>query len=356
MRADYQVPTPTARRLQIYAFDPSLELDLDRALINRSTITVDWEEGLEPGPAGQYLEVVDVDGPSGLKYPPVQLDEPRLLAQDGLPPSEGNPQFHQQMVYAVAMRTIANFELALGRTVQWSAKQTGSRYEEEFVPRLKIHPHALREENAYYSPESKALLFGYFDATNTDPRVCLPGGRVFTCLSHDIIAHETTHAILDGLHRRLLYPTNRDVLAFHEAFADLVAIFQHFTLPGVLEHEIAKTRGDLQTENLLAKLAVQFGTATGRGDALRDALGQEMRENADGRRWERKKPNPDRIKNTTEPHARGALFVAAAFDAFLTIYQAQAADLLRLAERRDRDSGCRSVAPGSGGPPGKGGA
>ena len=205
------------------------------------------------------------------------------------------------MVYAVAMRTIANFEVALGRTVQWSARQTGSRYEEEFVPRLKIHPHALREENAYYSPESKALLFGYFDTTNTDSRVCLPGGRVFTCLSHDIIAHETTHAILDGLHRRLLYPTNCDVLAFHEAFADLVAIFQHFTLPGVLEHEIAKTRGDLQTENLLAKLAVQFGTATGRGDALRDALGQEQRENAEGRRWERKKPDPDRIKYTTSP-------------------------------------------------------
>ena len=39
----------------------------------------------------------------------------------------------------------------------------------------------------------KALLFGYFpvgfrDASNT------PGTLVFTCLSHDIIAHETTHA------------------------------------------------------------------------------------------------------------------------------------------------------------------
>ena len=68
----------------------------------------------------------------------------------------------------------------------------------------------------------------------TTTRRALPGGMVFTCLSHDIIAHETTHAMLDGLHRRFIEPTNPDVLAFHEAFADIVALFQHFTFPEVL--------------------------------------------------------------------------------------------------------------------------
>jgi hypothetical protein len=47
------------------------------------------------------------------------LDDSRLLAQDGLPPSEGNPHFHQQMVYAVAMSTVQQFERALGRPVFW---------------------------------------------------------------------------------------------------------------------------------------------------------------------------------------------------------------------------------------------
>jgi hypothetical protein len=42
---------------------------------------------------------------------------------------------------------------------------------------------------------------------------------VFTCLSQDIIAHEVTHALLDGMHRRFNEPSNLDVLAFHEAFA-----------------------------------------------------------------------------------------------------------------------------------------
>ena len=64
------------------------------------------------------------------------------------------------------------------------------------------------------------------------------------------------------------------MLAFHEAFADIVALFQHFTFPEVLAHQIAKTRGDLGSENLLAQLATQFGHARGTHGALRDAIGR----------------------------------------------------------------------------------
>src|SRR4029079_5483101 len=96
----------------------------------------------------------------------------------------------------------------------------------------------------------------------------------FQATSHDIVAHETTHAFLDGLHRRFREATNRDVFAFHEAFADIVALFQHFTLPEALRHQIAETRGDLEKQNLLGQLAVQFGEATGRYGALRDYIGE----------------------------------------------------------------------------------
>ena len=45
----------------------------------------------------------------------------------------------------------------------------------------------------------------------------IPSQTVFTCLSHDIIAHEMTHAIVHRLARRIsLEPSNVDVLAFHE--------------------------------------------------------------------------------------------------------------------------------------------
>ena len=239
---------PSSRSLRVYAFDPSFNWKLDTAVINRMTLDVPWEE-LGHGPVGEYLEVVDVDPASGCCYAPVDLNDPNLLAMDGLDPAEGDPQFHQQMVYAVAMTTIRNFERALGRRVFWS--EAGKEQDYAFVRRLRIYPHALREANAYYSPQRKALLFGYFPASTSDPGHNLPGGTVFTCLSHDIIAHETTHALLDGLHRRFIEPSNQDVLAFHEAFADVVALFQHFSFPEVLRHQIARTRGDLASQNLL---------------------------------------------------------------------------------------------------------
>ena len=88
------VPHPPFKRLRAFAFDPSLNTRLSTVAINEVTLKIPWEEPLEPGPAGEYLEVVDVDPASGACYAPVGLNHPHLLAQDGLPPSEGNPQFH----------------------------------------------------------------------------------------------------------------------------------------------------------------------------------------------------------------------------------------------------------------------
>src|SRR6476661_9635684 len=145
---------PPFRKLRVYAFDPSLNWQIDTAVINQMTLQVPWEE-LRPGPVGEYLEVVDVDPASRCCYAPVDLDDRFLLAADGLEPAEGDPQFHQQMVYAVAMTTIHNFERALGRRILWSQADAEQNY--QFVPRLRIYPHALRDSNAYYSPKKKAL-------------------------------------------------------------------------------------------------------------------------------------------------------------------------------------------------------
>lgn len=325
-------PRPAFRALRGYSIDPTLTTRLETAPIGEMTFKVPWEP-LSAGPVGEYLEVIDTDPASGCFYEPVDLDHANVLAQSGLPPSEGTPQFHQQMVYAVASLTIRNFERALGRRSLWRPgpppEGAHPKNDSVFVQRLRVYPHALREANAYYSPQRIALLFGYFKASDDDPGNHVPGGMVFTCLSHDIIAHETTHALLDGMHRNFLKPTNHDVRAFHEAFADIVAMLQHFTFPEVLQHQIATTRGDLRNrENLLGQLAGQFGRSTGRREALRDFIGR--RDPATGA-WTPHRPDPSEYSKTEQSHRRGAILVAAVFDAFLGIYANRTADLLRLA-------------------------
>jgi len=342
---------PPFRKLRGYAFDPSLSLKMDTALINEITYKVPWEDkpDLRPGPVGEYIEVVDFDPTVNKLYAPVNLDDRYILAQDGLAPSASNPQFHQQMVYAVAMTTIKNFETGLGRRVLWSphsvlverpepqgkAKKqaaagtaSSKKLQNDYVPRLRIYPHAFRDANAFYSPQKIALLFGYFAARPADVTLQMPDNLTFACLSHDIIAHETTHAILDGLQRKYTEDTNPDVLAFHEAFADIVALFQHFTFPEVLKNQIAATRGDLTSQNQLGKLAQEFGIAIGNYGALRDAIGTLDKKT---KKWEPKEPTGDEYRTIMEPHDRGSILVSAVFEAFLNIYKDRVADLLRIA-------------------------
>ena len=325
-----KIAAPGKRRLRVYAFDPILGTHLETLGLNETTLEIRWEKDLAPGPVGDYIEVVDLDPASGCCYAPVDLNHYGVLAQDGLSPSESNPHFHQQMVYAVAMKTIEHFERALGRVALFASRKfkVGNKWEEHFTRRLRIYPHAIREANSFYSPDKKSLLFGYFPASQTDPGDNLPGGTVFCALSHDIVAHETTHSLLDGLHPRFGEATNQDMLAFHEAFADIVALFQHFTVPEALRDQIAKTQGDLARQNILGELAQQFGQATGTYGALRSAIGTT---DPKTKEWKPAVPTRDDYQNASEPHELGAVLVAAVFDAFLEIYRMRSADLIRLA-------------------------
>lgn len=297
---------PARRRLQIYAFDPMLATTRERVGPATVTVSIPYED-LKPGPAGTRVQVVDFDGghvPQPCFYEPVDLNRTFLTLQDGLVPSEADPRFHQQMVYAVAMRVLEAVDKAIGRRLR---PRRG---------RLRLFPHAFRGANAYYSRQVGGVLFGYFSAETAEVGLNLPGQTIYTCLSHDIVAHEVAHGLVDRLRPWFLYDTNPDVPAFHEAVADLVAIFLHFTLPDVVAATIAHTRTDLTDPTPLLELAQQFGYATGRGAALRSGLDL---------------PDPRLYQREHEAHERGAILVAAVIDAFLSIYRARTADLIRLA-------------------------
>ena len=356
-----ELEQPPVRTLKVYALDPSA----GNYIGNVMSVKIKWEEDLKPGPIGRNIAVVDYDGANKRYYPPIDLNDPRILARGGLDPSESDPRFHQQMVYAVAAETIERFEAALGRRIHWRRadrpragnKTAGANGEAETTWRktdniwtLNLFPHAMVQANAFYSPDAKGILFGYFTAEKTNQGRNLPGQRVFTCLSHDIIAHEVTHAIIDGIRTYFTEPTNPDVLAFHEGFADLVALFSHFSHKDALLDTIQKTGGrlyqfeltpdaaptgaaqnkdksdgekeavivgELSTRNPLIDLAQQFGEASGMNRGLRSALDIP--------------PNTNDIQTRVDDvHFRGSILVAAVFDAYFSIYLKRTADLFRI--------------------------
>ncbi|HUW37993.1 MAG TPA: hypothetical protein VMV91_11735, partial [Rhodocyclaceae bacterium] len=309
---------PVYRPLRIYAVDPATP-----AAEGQVALVLVAYEPLAPGPVGALFAVDNEDGSLGLRYRRADLDDPLVLIRDGYDPCQSDPRFHQQMVYAVACSVAETFRSALGRNIAWGFEGRPGE-----PARLLLQPHAFQGANAYYDKGSDGgrICFGYYraDSHPTD-RVTLPGGYVFSCLSHDVIAHELTHAILDGLRAHFATPTSADVVAFHEAFADLVALFQHFTHAEVVRAAIRASRGDMERSAFLADLACQIGHTSGntggRGAALRSALDRRDAQGMPTQGYD----------EALEAHELGAVLVAAVFEAFATVFRRKTERYLRLA-------------------------
>src|SRR5580704_5021474 len=97
------------RRLTIIAQDPSVR---SKRGILRARVEIP-EEPLAPGPLGYRAHVVDYDASTSTLYRSLRLGhtDPFATASDRKLLSD--PQFHQQNVYAIVMRTLARFEFAL---------------------------------------------------------------------------------------------------------------------------------------------------------------------------------------------------------------------------------------------------
>lgn len=310
-----RVAPPRTRSLTVIAKDPSVE----RA-DGRGVLTVQVEvphEELAPGPRGHRVQVIDYDASQGRLLEAAQLgvddayadvrDAQRLVM---------DPAFHAQQVYAVAMSVLARFERALGRRVSWAFDSH----------QINIAPHAFADTNAFYSRRDHGLLFGYFDAP---AELRAPGGKVFTCLAHDVVAHETSHALLDGLRAGYADPTSLDQAAFHEGFADIVALLSMFAHASVVDAGL-RVEGDtaaaragrlaratLVPEHLRRTFLLAIGEQFGR--ALRVSRGDALRASAllpPSRAYLRQ----DEFR---EPHRRGELLVAAVLEAFLRLWHAR---------------------------------
>lgn len=301
---------PRVRPLRIFPFDPMV----DR--FGRSVVAHVPYERLRPGPSGRLIDVIDYDGTRRCFYEPVDLDHPDILRNQGIDLAEADPRFHQQMVYAVAMRVLESFERGLARPFRWRGRR-----------RLRIYPHAFEGENAYFDENLFALLFGTFRASTDAPGENLPGQHVFTCLSHDIVAHECAHAVIHRLRPHYSMPTNPDVLGFHEGFADIVALLQRFTYPDVVSEQVARSRDQVGSLESLLGLGAQFNMARGKAGPLRSGLVD---------------PKPGDYLASDEEHDRGAVLSAAVFGGMISSWREAIADLVRLAS-----SGTGVLRPGA---------
>ena len=317
------MPYFPTRKTTILAQDPSIRLN---GKIVRAQIDIP-NEALQPGPRGYRVQVVDYDSSTHTLYKTVPHpsnrdddlpDDPfREMSDDALLAS---PDFHAMNTYAIIMRTLARFESALGRRVAWSFPGH----------QIQVAPHAFADANAFYSPEDQALMFGYF-----------PGhagvDRVFACLAHDVVAHETTHALLDGLRQRYTDPSSPQQAGFHEGFADIVALLSVFSLRDVVGRVLDPARHGERIpaeavspqalrRSILMGVAEQFGQELSgiRGNALRRSVTLD--------------PGQDYLKEAEfeEPHRLGEVLVAAVMNAFLNVWQARLESYLRESKSIDR--------------------
>lgn len=335
---------PASRPLWVYVLDPA------NVGMRNSVALIDVPyEPLAAGPCGACFEVDHRPLPAfickALAWPqrliddfdgtPLNLDDPVLAVAGGMRPSTGEPLFAGQMVYAVCQRVHDTFHRALGRWPTWGP-WAARRIRDGKLPRLRLRPFGSEKANASYDAGAGALEFGAFRATRTDSEAILPGGMVFLALSHDVIAHEVTHALLDGAraHYLELEHAHVDGRAFHEAFADIVALFHHFRYRDVVEQALEEANGDLDSDVLLG-LAREFGEALHGepGKALRRAFPSQRSCGDDCRTLRCQGAEP------SDPHDRGAVLVSAVFTAYRGVFQRQAAPLFRLAGMA-HGSGC----------------
>jgi hypothetical protein len=307
--------TGRTHELTIVAQDPLIRDREHGGEVLTAKVRVPFDR-LEVGPRSHRFHVVDYDAGAATLHPPTRLtaDSPSgaqtLVDQfrggdPDLVQSQEAFGFHAQNVYAIAARTLARFERSLGRRLPWAF---GGH-------QLFLVPHAFAEANAYYAGDDRAIYFGYLPGE---------GGRtVYTCLSHDIVAHETTHAVLDGLRPRFDEPGLPDQAAFHEAFADIVALLSVLSIREVVERLLGPAdpvTGRIPAERVSGRNLMEsalFGVAEQLGEATLGERGSALRRSvtlvASPTSW-RTDPAYD------EPHRRGEVLVAAIMQALLAMW------------------------------------
>lgn len=158
----------------------------------------------------------------------------------------------QILCFGTVMRTISLLESSrvLGRKIVWGfpGKQ------------LFVVPRAGYQANAFYHRASHSVQF-LLVPDEGPPSGGENGEQLgkFTALSPDIVAHETAHAVIDGIAPFLYEAATPQSLALHEAVADLTALFVSLRTNNFVTHILDKNNGALD-KDAIGQIAEEIGS------------------------------------------------------------------------------------------------
>jgi hypothetical protein len=263
------------------------------------------------GPVTRRVAVLDFDPATGALVPGARYIPPRPGGKFGgyqtsEPVDIHSDHFIQVSTFATVLETMAMFEEpdALGRPLTWAFA----------APHLLVVPRAGEWANAFYERESHSLQFFFITPPAGEGRPA-----VYASLSRDIVAHETAHAILDGIVPTLYNSITPQSLGLHEAIADLTAFLISFRSrklrTSVLDHG-----GGLNDSTAFSAVAPEFAQARDPGSKakyLRNLFNRKTLAPKDTSLDANGVPN--RVVRY-EPHALSEVMSGALYSVFTRIY------------------------------------
>jgi hypothetical protein len=293
-------------RIPIMIDDPSAR---GRFPVPFESVVTAEEELFLAGPVTRRVAVLDFDPASGALLPGAPFIPPRREKGEAgsyevEPAGEVyGPRFLAVSTFATVAETMEMFEErdALGRRLTWAFG----------APQLLVVPRAGEWANAYYERESHSLQFFFLRAAGDTP-------PIFTCLSRDIVAHETAHAILDGIAPSLYHAITPQSLALHEAIADLTALLLSFRSRRLREAVLGETGGSLADSTAFSTVAPELGRVIDPGSrCLRNLNNRKTLDRTDSSIGEDGVPN--RV-NRFEPHSLSQVLSGALYTVMIKIY------------------------------------